>query len=203
MSSVWELGDPVEKRFFSKECFQGREFVFSITEEAKVPFLRMKPTIQRDGTWMILYRKDNHAPLVDLWRKEMRYGTLSMALFLKGTMNVLEALEMAEDRMILPGSFQLDQETIFVRKDNGRIVFLYIPQGPIWVSMPSGQCVKQLRLMGEVLDPRLFDRWPLIKEQFLEWEEHPVGRHRCIKIMKQWVKELPKEGIGRNNFGLL
>ena len=203
MSSIWEQGDHVEKRFFSRGSFQGREFVFHVTEEPQIPFLNMKPVIQPDGGWMVLYRKENHIPLISLWKQELRYGTLSMVSFLKGTIDVLEVLETAEDRMILPGSFRLDEETIFVQKHSGRIVFLYIPQGPIWSSMSSGLCVKQLRIMGEGLDPRLFDRWPLIKKELLEWEEHAVGRHRCIKVMKQWVKELPEEGFGRNNFGLL
>ena len=130
MSSLWEQGDSILRREFDPKTWNGRDYVFRILTKTADPFLEMKQfTRTKDGTdrLEVFYRIEGCQTFFTCLKNSLYRNHLDIRCYLILMDLILDAMEEAENRMIMSSSFEISSDTIWYLKRQKKVRFLYLP----------------------------------------------------------------------------
>lgn len=207
MGSMWEQGDSIFRRKFDPKTWNGRDYVFRILTKNSDPFLDMKQfRHMMDGkdNLEVFYRIEGCQTFFGYLKNSLHRNHLDIRCYLMLMDLILEAMEEAENRMIMSASFEIGTDTIWYETRRKRVRFLYLPVRPNndlrdadrWKSRRIPELL--LELLEEVtsVDPSLSVRWPHFQSTYQNWMEENAGWNYCRRQIRTWLREFPEEKKG-------
>ena len=196
MNRVWEAGDQVVKRRIKTDALLGRNYVLQVIALGRKPFLELRKIDCCDESRLFVYRINGCKRLETAVKRGGNGKQIFLPTYLKMMWLVLEAVEQAEEQMVLASTFLIDENTVFYHEDTDSVRFAYVP------------CPKRERSAGELLlellqwtknvDFGFHGRWPILEETFIRLRDTNAGRHRCMETLQQWRREFPEtESLGK------
>ena len=204
MSSFWEEGDSILRREFDPKIWNGRDYVFRILTKTSGPFLDMKRLIRTmDGTdsLEVLYRIEGCQTFFSCLKNSLYRNHLDIRCYIVLMDLILEAMEEAENRMIMSSSFEINSDTIWYVKRQKKVRFLYLPvrsnidsqDENRWKSRSIPELLLKLLEEVNIVDPELSARWPHFQSTYQSWMKENAGWNYCRRQIQTWLQEFPEE----------
>ena len=207
MGKIWAPGEQRISREMEAELLEKRTYVFDIIERDPGPFLDTKRSLKISGgvkSWTIYYLIEGYWKYEEYITSFSQRQRVDVNAYLKLMEGILLAMEEAEEKMIMTGSFEISPETIWYHKEQDQVKFMFVPTlGPLgepqlWKSCNAPEILLRLLSGLKKFDPGFDQRWPLFQKAYGEWKDNHTGLKTCIRQIRSWRKEFPEDSIGRN-----
>lgn len=190
MNRIWEAGDEIIRRPVKAEELLGRQYAFGVIKKGKGPFLDFRRMeMLGEGGWL-LYRANGCQDMKTALQRGGRGKEVFLPSYLKIMLKMLRALELAEEQLILPSVFIIDESTVFYHETTDTVRFAYVP----CQRKERGAAELMLEFLRwiETVDFDFSRRWPMLETTFEEFRRKKEGRNRLMFMLQKWKSEFPE-----------